>query len=74
MREDGTVPRDETTVLRVEYDGCDEDSSFMVRIMDELPEDLRPGKLSDGNHLANTYFLQDSRLGRLIDEGLDHFD
>ena len=56
-REGGAVvPRDETTLLRVEYVVCDEDSSFMVRIMDQLPEDLRPGKLSDVNHLSNNFF------------------
>ncbi|ACO68227.1 predicted protein [Micromonas commoda] len=56
-REGGAlVPRDETSLLRVEYVVCDEDSSFMVRIMDQLPEDLRPGKLSDVNHLANNFF------------------
>ena len=56
-REGGTVvPRDETTLLQVEYVVCDEDSSFMVRIMYQLPEDLRPGKLSDVNHLANNFF------------------
>ncbi|MDA9080159.1 hypothetical protein N9M16_01865 [Candidatus Dependentiae bacterium] len=56
VRGGGAVPRDETTLLRVEYVVCDEDSSFMVRIMDQLPEDLRPGKLSDVNHLANSFF------------------
>ena len=50
------VPRDENTLLRVEYVVCDDDSSFMVRVMDQLPEDLRPGKISDVNNLASNFF------------------
>ena len=37
VRGGGTVSRDEAMLLRVEYVVCDEDSSFMVRIMNELP-------------------------------------
>lgn len=56
VRGGGTRQRDQSTLLRVEFVVCDEDSSFMVRIMDELPENLQPGKLSDVNHLSNNFF------------------
>lgn len=56
LRGIGIEPRDKSTLLQVEYVVCDEDSSFMVRIIDELPVDLKPGKLSDVNHLSKNFF------------------
>ena len=56
VRRGGTVLRYDSELFKVEYVVCYEDSVFLVRIMDELPEDLRQGKLSDVNHLANKFF------------------